>query len=79
MTYVVSLEAHRLVGVCGALKVFNGEGYDGYARFHRPRPFRVTLADEGTDAFLGIARQHVFRHHLRCVFIACDEPISACL
>ena len=31
---------------------------------YSPRPLGIALADEGADAFLGVARQHVLDHHV---------------
>ena len=50
---------------------------DGFRRFQGAavngvslaRPFRLALGDEGVDAFLGIARQHILHHHFRRVRI----------
>src|SRR4051794_34406105 len=32
-------------------------------------PCRLALFEEGADAFFGIAGQHVFGHHFRCIAI----------
>ncbi len=63
---LVALQPHRLVEGDGAVEIVDADRDDRDARFHRYSPvhFGIALVDEGADAFLGVARQHVLDHHL---------------
>ena len=36
-------------------------------------PFRVAFLNESAEAFLGVARQHVFDHHLRRIIVSLSK------